>query len=200
LVRLVATLEHLTVSPTDSPSGRAIRAHLEVRRYGIPKNRVAQAVLVVPSSSRVYLRGRRKQAVRTNLRRARDERLSCAHLPSLAEREAFADLIEPELVDSWERKLLIDHPEAEWWAVFEAEGKPAGLGVVSVDSEVALIWSLACRSHLARWLLNIEIVSEMANRGVTCLLVATSMAPVLDPDLQYFQRRLGYQVAHLKLR
>jgi hypothetical protein len=200
-VRLVATLEHLTVSPTDSLSGRAIRAHLEERRYGVPKNRVAQGVLIVPRSRQVYLRRRRKQAVRTNLHRAQEERLTGAHLSSLPERKAFTDLIQSELGDPWwERKLLIDRPEAEWWAVFEAENQPAGLAVVSVDSEVALIWSLLCRSHRARWLLHTEIGTELANRGGPCLLVVTRMAPVLDPGLQYFQRRLGYQVAHLKLR
>src|SRR5262245_48275417 len=47
-VRLAAKLERLTVSPTDSPSGRAIRAYLEERRYGIPTHRIAQGVLVVP--------------------------------------------------------------------------------------------------------------------------------------------------------
>jgi hypothetical protein len=195
-VRLLAKLERLTVSPTDSPTGRAIRAYLEERRYGVPTHRVAQSVLVLPRSSQVYLRGRHKQAVRTNLHRARDEHLSCAQLTNLPEREAFA----AEYADSWERKLLIERPEAEWWVVFEAEGQPAGLGVVSVDSEVALIWSLVCRSHLARWLLHTEIVTELANRGVTCLLVAARMAPVLDPGMHYFQRRVGYQVAHLKLR
>jgi hypothetical protein len=199
-VRLVAKLERLTVSPTDSPNGRAIRAYLEERRYGVPTHRVAQGVLVVPRSSQVYLRGRHKQAVRTNLHRAREERLSCAQLTSLPEREAFADLIRPEYADSWGRKLLIERPEAEWWAVFEADGEPAGLGVVSVDSDVALIRSLVCRSHLARWLLHTEIVTELADRGVTCLLVAARMAPVLDPGVHYFQRRVGYQVAHLKLR
>ncbi len=40
----------------------------------------------------------------------------------------------------------------------------------------------------------------MANHGVTRLLVATKMTPVLQPGLQYFQRLLGYQVAHLTLR
>ena len=198
--RLVAKLERLTVSPTDSPSGRAIRAYLEERRYGIPTHRVAQGVLVVPRSSQVYLRGRHKQAVRTNLHRARDERLSCGQLASFPERKAFANLIDPGITDPWERKLVIERPESTWWAVFDAEARPIGLGVVSVDSEVALIWSLVCRGHSGRWLLHTEIVNEMAKCGVTCLLVAARMAPVLDPGLQYFQRLLGYQVAHLKLR
>ena len=39
----------------------------------------------------------------------------------------------------------------------------------------------------------------MAKRGVRHLLVAGRMPPVLPPGLQYFQRLLGYQVAHLKL-
>lgn len=198
--RLVAKLERLTLSPTDSPSGRAIRAYLEERRYGIPKHRVAQGVLVVPRSSQEYLRGHHKQAVRTNLNRAREARLSCAQLARFPEREAFVNLIDPGFTDSCERKLLIGRPESEWWAVFDAEGQPIGLAAVSVDSEVALIWSLGCRGRSGRWLLHTEIVSEMAKRGVTCLLVAGPMAPKLAPGLQYFQRLLGYQVAHLKLR
>ena len=198
--RLVTKLERLTVSPTDSPSGRAIRAYLQERRYGIPKHRVAQGVLVVPCSSQVYLRGRHKQAVRTNLHRAEDEGLSCRQLAHLREREALVNLIDPEFTDRWERKLLIGLPESEWWAVFDAEGEPIGLAVVSVDSEVALIWSLVCRGHSGRWLLHTEIVSEMAKRGVTRLLVAAGMAPMLESGQQYFQRLLGYRVAHLKLR
>jgi hypothetical protein len=197
--RLVSKLERLTVSPTDSPSGRAIRAYLEERRYGIPKHRVAQGVLVVPCSSQAYLRGHHRQAVRTNLHRARDARLSCGQL-DFSEREAVVNLIDPGLTDSWERKLLLARPESAWWAVFDAEDEPIGLAVVSVDSEVALIWSLVCRGHSGRWLLHTEIVSEMTKRGVKCLLVAAGMAPVLQPGLQYFQRLLGYQVAHLKLR
>jgi len=198
--RLVAKLERLTVSPTDSPSGRAIRAYLEERRFGIPKHRVAQGVLVVPGSREAYLRGHHRQAVRTNLHRAQDARLSCGQLTRFAEREAVVDLIDPGLTDSWERKLLIGRPESEWWAVFDAEGQTIGLAVVSVDSEVALIWSLVCHGHSGRWLLHTEIVGELAKRGVTCLLVAAGMAPALQPGLQYFQRLLGYQVAHLKLR
>ena len=199
-VRLVATLERLTVPPTDSPSGRAILAYLEERRHGIPTHRVAQGVLVVPHSSEVYLRGRHKQALRTNLHRARKERLSCRQLASFPDGEAFADLIDPRFADSWKRELLIGDGEPACWAVFDAEGHPIGLGVVSVDSEVALIWSLVCRGHSGRWLLHTEIVSEMAKRCVTYLLVATRMTPVLQPGLQYFQRLLGYQIVHLKVR
>ncbi len=187
------------MSPTDSPSGRAIRAYLEERRYGIPTHRIAQGLLIVPSSSEVYLRGHHRQAVRTNLHRARDEGLTCAHLARFAEREAVVNRLAPR-PDSLERKLLIGRPESAWWAVFDAEGRPIGLAMVSIDSEVAVIWSLKCHGQLGRWLLHTEIVSEMAKRGVTCLLAATKTAPLLQPGLQYFQRLLGYQVANLRLR
>jgi hypothetical protein len=198
--RLVAKLERMTVSPTDSPSGRAIRAYLEERRYGIPTHRIAQGMLIVPRSRQVYLRGHSRQAVRTNLHRARDAGLTCAHLARFAEREAVVNLFTAGVTDSWERKLLIGRPGCEWWAVFDAEGQPIGLATVSIDSEVALIWALTCRGQSGRWLLHTEIVSEMAKRGVTCLLVEGRTAPLLQPGLQYFQRLLGYQVAHLKLR
>ena len=200
LARLVAKLERLTVSPTDSPSGRAIRAYLEERRYGIPKHRIAQGMLIIPCSSQVYLRGHHRQAVRTNLHRATDAGLTCAHLARFVERETVVNQFTSAFTDSWERKLLIGRPESEWWAVFDAEGQPIGLAMVSIDSEVALIWSIMCRGQSGGWLLHTEIVSEMAKRGVTCLLVAAKTAPLLQPGLQYFQRLLGYQVAHLKLR
>ena len=157
-------------------------------------------MLIVPRSSQLYLRGRQRQAVRTNLRRARDAGLTCAYIARFAEREAVVNLFAAGRLDSWERKLLIGRPESSWWAVFDAKGQPIGLAMASIDSEVALIWSLMCRGQSGRWLLHTEIVSEMAKRGVTYLLVATKPAPFLQPGTQYFQRLLGYQVAHLELR
>ena len=118
--RLVAKLERITVSPTDSPSGRAIRAYLEERKYGIPKHRIAQGILIVPGSSQLYLRGHHRQAVRTNLHRARDAGLTCAHLARFAERETVVNQFTSGFTDSRERKLLIGRPESEWWAVFVA--------------------------------------------------------------------------------
>ena len=126
--------------------------------------------------------------------------MTCAYIARFAEREAVVNLFAPGRLDSWERRLLIGRPESAWWAVFDAKGQPIGLAIASIDSEVALIWSLMCRGQSGRWLLHTEIVSEMAKRGVPYLFVAAGMAPVLQPGLQYFQRLLGYQVAHLKLR
>ena len=201
-VRLVAKLERLTVSPTDSPSGRGLRAHLEERRYGIPSIGSRRARWSAANSSQVYLRGRHKQAVRTNLHRAREQRLQPSSPAQLPGARGVDQPDRPgDLTDSWERKLLIGRPESAWWAVFDAEGPADRTRVVSPDSgRGADLERLVCRGHSGRWLLHTEIVSEMAKRGVTCLLVAAGMAPVMPPGQQYFQRLLGYKVAHLKLR
>ncbi|MGH2913999.1 MAG: hypothetical protein ACRDMX_03320, partial [Solirubrobacteraceae bacterium] len=65
------------VALSDGPAGQMIAQHLACRRWGLPRFRLAQGVLQLPSDRAAYLRGRRRQAVRTNVRRARELGLRC---------------------------------------------------------------------------------------------------------------------------
>src|SRR5215211_716615 len=70
--RTVARLPTLTVSVSDSPTGRVIRKELNRRALGVPTGRLARACLILPDDGRAYLRGKSRQALRTNLSRARE--------------------------------------------------------------------------------------------------------------------------------
>ncbi|MGH2839400.1 MAG: hypothetical protein ACRDKY_01075 [Solirubrobacteraceae bacterium] len=188
------------VALSDSASGQAIGAHLNERRFGIPKHRIAQGVLVVPDSLEEYLRGRHRQAVRTNIRRARTLGTRCRRLTQVDERRQFAELLDPELTDPWKREQMLTRPEAACWIALDADEQPVGLAVLSVDGDVAMLWSLVGRNYPERWLLHTQVVDMLATEGVRHLLVAARMAPLLEPGIQYFQRLLGYRVAHVSVR
>ena len=197
---LLARLPRTSVALTDSASGRAIRAHLTERRYGIPRYRIAQGVLPIPESIDAYLRGRHRQAVRTNLGHARALGIRCVPLTDVSQRRAYAPLVDPDLTDPWKREQLLTRSEACCWIALDADEQPVGLAVVSIDDEAAILWSLTGRDSPARWLLHTQIVDTLATAGVRQLVVNARMAPLLPPGIQYFQRLLGYRVAHVRLR
>jgi hypothetical protein len=202
-VTLFVGLPRLSISRSSSPSGREIGAHLRRTRWGIPQSRLAQGVLVVPPTRQEYLRGRSRQAVRTNIRHAESLGLTCRRLTSPSERRRVAEYMvgqrpqSEETADAYRRNL--DRPGGEWWMVGVPDQAPRGLAVLSLDSEVAMLWSLVCLDHPAKWLLHTHIVGELGTAGVRHLLTSSRMAPVMDPRDQYFQRLLGYRVAHISL-
>ncbi len=188
LALVLARLPHLTLTPSTSPGGRAIADYLRSRRYGVPVNRLAQTVLPIPPTVEDYLRGRRRQAVRTNIRRAREAGVTCRPLRIGDECALLGVPVE-----------LISHPGDAWWGAFDARGRTLALAIVSLDGEWAMLNALKSRSHLARYLLHTEIVSFLAASGVRRLLVNGGAGLVLDDGLRYFQRRLGYEVVHVRL-
>jgi hypothetical protein len=202
-IRLFRRLPRVTLSLSSSPSGREIAEHLRRTRLGIPPNRLAQGILVVPPTQKEYLRGRSRQAVRTNVRRAEELGLSCRRLTNSSEFQYAADyMIEhrsqtDEQVEIYRR--LIDHPDARYWSVEASDRTPAGLAVLNVDSQAAMLWSLVCLEQDAKWLLHTHIVGELGAAGVPYLLTSSVMAPIMRERDQYFQKLLGYQIAHLSL-
>jgi hypothetical protein len=198
---VLARLPRTSLSLSDSPSGRAIRAHLTQRRFGvIPTYRIAQGVLPIPGSLDEYLRGRSRQAVRTNIGHARALGIRCVPLSDVSQRRAYAALVDPDLTDPWKREQLLTRPEACCWIALDAGERPVGLAVVSIDVEAAILWSLTGHESPARWLLHTHVVDTLATAGVRHLVVNARMAPLLPPGIQYFQRLLGYRVVHVRLR
>jgi hypothetical protein len=197
--KLMSRLPRASIRLTDSPSGEALRAHLNERWHGIPKHRVAQGVLAVPESIQAYLRGRHKQAVRTNVRRAQELGMRCHRLTDIDERSRYADLLDPDMTDPWKRRQLLTRLDAECWIALDGRERPIGLAVFTVDAELAMLWSLVASESPARWLLHTEIVELLATCRVPYLMAAARMAPLLPPGIQYLQRLLGYRVTHILL-
>jgi hypothetical protein len=202
-VRLFVYLPRLTVSLSSSTSGREIGAHLRHTRWGVPHTRLAQGVLVVPPTQEEYLRGRARQAVRTNVRRAKALGLVCRRVRSRAEQRQVAEYMvahrpqSEEMAGKYRRHL--NHRDTQCWMVEAPDRTPAGLAVLNVDTEVAVLWSLVSLEHSAKWLLHTHVVGELAAAGVRYLLTSSRMAPLMSARDQYLQQLLGYRVAHLSL-
>src|SRR6185312_5337552 len=68
--------EQLVIST--SLTGRALGAYFDERSFGfLPNNRFCRGVLILPDRHADYLRGRHRQSLRTNLRRAQAAGIRC---------------------------------------------------------------------------------------------------------------------------
>jgi hypothetical protein len=195
LARLLVRLPRIDVRLSDSPSGREIDAYLRKRARGLHPNRIAQGVLCLPEHPAEYLRGRSRQAVRTNLRRAEAAQLHCRVVPDLDERRGAA----AELgMEEWTPKL-VDRPGDPVWVAHNGTSKSVGMLWATVDREWAMLRLLTTSRSEARYALHTALVSDLCSRGVRYLFVREAPALLLPPGLQYLQRLLGYRVVHLRV-
>ena len=185
LVRFVKGLPKTDVQLSDAPTGIAIAEHLSLRRWGIPRFRLAQGVLHLPADFATYMRGRGRQAVRTNVRRARELGID-------SHRRDIADWTRPG--ESLRHAAPVEH----WWAT-DRDGETVGDAWVTVDSECALLHSMVCSERYARWLLHTSIVERLCGAGCRLLLTNSFDVPLMAPGQQYFQRLLGYSIARVRL-
>jgi hypothetical protein len=195
-VRLLARLPRVDVQLSDSSAGREIDGYLRARARGLQHNRIAQGVLHLPERPADYLRGRSRQALRTNLHRAEAANLRCDAVLDLEDRlEAVVQLG----MEDWAAKLD-GRPEDPVWIARDGADTNVGLLWATVDSEWAMLRLLVAEFSEARYALHTALVTDLCSRGVRHLFARKGSALLLTPGLQYFQQRLGYQVAHLRLR
>jgi hypothetical protein len=165
-----------------------IAEHFSIREAGRFRYRSAQAILDLPTDFADYMRGRHRQAVRTNIghaRRAGQFVLSCA-----------VDGWAPGLDDS--RRAAITPGPVERWMVLAADGQIVADSIVSVDRDVALLQGLVSSTENARWLLHTAIVERLCGE---CSLLLTNSDDVyrLAAGTQHFQRLLGYRIGRLRI-
>jgi hypothetical protein len=200
VVKVLVQLPGLRVRLSDSRSGEVIREHLTSRRLGIAKNRIAQGVLPIPASDEEYLtRGRR--ILRRQVRRAKTSGASCELVTSYTEKREILDWLTPRIpgMDGWV-DTLPHRPDDEWWVARSSSGEPIAFAIVVVDGKWAMLELLRSTDHPARHLLHTEIVASLRRAGASYLITDSPMVLRMDPELRYFQRMLGYRVAHLRLR
>jgi hypothetical protein len=194
---LLTSLPRLHVWVSDSPAGQRLRRHFTHRIWGIPHTRLAQGVLVLPEEKGRYLRGRSRQAVRTNIRKAREAGIVCRSLSDIGDRRATSVSLRPGASESTDERYAL--PGDQWHAAFAPGGAPLAIAQMTVDRECALLQTLFSSDHASRYLLHTELVETLVRAQVRYLAVHTQIAPLLEPGLQYWQRLLGYQVAHLSI-
>jgi hypothetical protein len=192
LARYERSLPSVDVHLSAAPAGRLIGEHLAVRVQGSERYRYRgpQGVLALPSEFAQYMRGRHRQAVRTNVGHARRAGLTVT-------RRELSDW-EPGHDDT--RRGLLSPGPIEHWTVRDpgADGAPVAEAIITVDHHFALLHGLGSTTPNARWLLHTEIVERLCG-SCEFLLVNSDDAYLLGSGHQYFQRLLGYEIVRLRL-
>lgn len=201
----------LDVHLSASEPGRMLAAQLSLRRLGIPRYRLAQGVLALPPSITDYLRGRSRQAVRTNIRRALEQGIVCHYMPlTVAAQTALPGavtltLARPgdrcEIAGDWVAANAIEvtgTPGECWWAC-DATGTIVGHAWLTVDERCAVLHALGSSRPGVRWLLHSAIVERLCASRCEVLLTNSFDAPLMEPGAQYFQALLGYTIARVRL-
>jgi hypothetical protein len=186
LIGLLCLAPRTRLNVSECPSGQRIRAHLRLRRWGLPRFRLAQGVLHLPEDYASYLRGRRRQALRTNVARARARSVECTHTI---------------VCDGLSNGHSCDQPApVERWQATNRAGSLVGEAWLTVDAECALMHSMVTSETDVRWLLHAAIIEQLCDRGCRQLLTNSHDAFLMAPGQQYFQRLLGYSVERVALR
>ena len=160
----------------------------------------AVAVIALPTDFASYLRGRSRQAVRTNRRKAVDLGLSVTLAASpAAARKTLLAMLDRHAFYPTVDVLLRDHVErghAQFWFATTHAGVPTAMAAVVIDRGVAQLATLqvaldAVDRSATRYLLSTEIVRALIDQSATHL-IADSML-FSSPGVVYLQQRLGFE-------
>lgn len=205
IVDVLRTLPHVRVPLSDGPAGRELRAWFTSNRVPLAA-RAPIAVLPLPATPADYLRGRARQALRTNLRQASEAALTTTlateneelrraidHLAN--QRGQHADQMlpsRPNLQLGVHRQLLL---------AYDSAGDPIGLSEILLDSHWAGLTTLVTASghphaKVARYALHTHAVTELIADQLDALTTHGSLL-LTPPGTRYLQQRTGYQPAWL---
>ncbi len=192
------------VSFSDAPAGHELRTWFRPDRR-LPFNRAPVAVLELPASQAEYLKGRSRQALRTNLNRAAAEGLHCAPVEDAGELHRVASAIATRrdtTPDTLVRPGQLPERDRLWSAAFDAAGEPVALCQAVVDEDRAgLVLMVTAVGHVAaplvRYALHAHLTGRLVDRGVSTLAVGGSML-LTSTGTRYFQQRTGFVPVHLR--
>jgi hypothetical protein len=205
-VSLVRSLPVVDVELSDTSVGAMIRERLGGKLPG-RQLRVARAALRLPEDRASYLRGRPRQAVRTNLRHAETEGIVCRTLTRVEDQQAaMKDFFSRGPFTDADRvyvneKLDINPGQQEFYCAEDADGNTIAIAAVAVDGACALlVFHHSGDGELtwkARYALSVHMISSLIERKVEVLLVGGTLT--LEPGLRYFQQRLGFIPANIRI-
>lgn len=166
----------------------------------------AQAVIQTSPDEREYLTGRHRQAVRTNIRRARELGVTATRLSGYDEFAAasapvYESRLGGEAVLAATRRPSPSDKFAWYSASSPAHEDPVVIAAVALFGDFAVLAVMVGNRHYAhvgyvRYLLHTFILCDLAAGGTRHLIVG----PVLRESRgnQYFQRLLGYRVCNVR--
>jgi hypothetical protein len=171
-------------------------------------SRLAQAVLELPTVEKDYLRGRPKQALRTNLRHAREIGVTSARVPSYeAWLEAMSVILrarrdaEPA---EWELFKPTSAQQVAYYVARDIEDTPLACARVALFGDFGVLFSMLSRPDLlpvasyARYQLHTCLALDLGSSGLKKLLVGSAFKETVGT--QYFQHLLGYQARNLRVK
>ena len=202
-------LRVLPVQPielSDGPAGRQMRAWFRPER-ALPFDRAPIAVLDLPTTPAEYLRGRSRQALRTNLTRAAASGITCAPVDSAEEVRRVADAIATGRRTVGEELVPVTEapgPFRRFAAAYDATGEPLALAQAILDGpQAGLLLNLTAIDHadarIARYALHTQLVTDLIALGATRLVVGGSML-LTGEGTRYFQRRTGFTPVRVEVR
>ena len=211
LILLLLRTRREYVSLSESRAGQALDRYLNQRSLGVlPRNRFCRGVLLVPPDHADYLRGRRRQALRTNLRRAAAAGIRCEVVSDSRGAFDVASCVlgrrGGSLSDTDERArmdelcALFARPEITVTVARDRDGLPMAVAASIIDEMVCLVEMAVAVCHEGRWALHDHLVRTLSARRVRYLLVdggGPFGALGLPANLRHYQHLLGYELRHV---
>lgn len=164
----------------------------------------AQAVISTAADEREYLRGRSRQAVRTNIRRAYERGVRCECLDDYGGYVRAAADVYPGRAGGAVALAELRSREAPagfaWYAATASDGRAVAIGAVALFGEFAVLGVLVGDPRFpvcghVHYLLHTRILVNLAERGAQTLVAGSVLSR--GPGLRYLQSRLGYRVCNL---
>jgi hypothetical protein len=203
----VARLPVVELSVTAGQAGALFSREFAPVDWPIFGGRFAQAVLDLDGDDQSYLSGRRRQALRTNMRHARNLGVESASVASYEEWTTATREVLLSRPHGQEMTTRLRPPPATqdmgYFVAVDDGGRAVATTVVALFNECAvLVWSFSAPDHPAasssRYLLHTFMRSDLRRRGVRHLIGGTGVRDA--PGLHYFQHLLGYEVRNLRIR
>jgi len=171
------------------------------------RGRLAQAVLELPTAEERYLAGRPRQALRTNLRHARDLGVTSNRVPT---HEAWFEAASVILRARQDGKAVgreMDKPEpgrhVAYYVARDAHQTPLAFAGVALFGQFAVLFVMLNHherhpsASWARYQLHTFLALDLGRAGVRYLLVGSALRETAGN--QYFQHLLGYQARNLRV-
>ena len=167
--------------------------------------RIGQAVLDLPTVAEHYLRGRPRQALRTNLSRARETGIASARVPTYeAWSQDMGTIIrardDPSPGD-WERHKPRPGQRVAYYVARDAGEVPLACARVALFGSFGVLFWMLSRSDRhpatswARYQLHTQLALDLGRSGHRYLLAGPAFRETAGN--QYFQHLLGYRARNL---
>jgi hypothetical protein len=166
----------------------------------------AQAVIQTPAKEHEYLAGRHRQAVRTNIRRARELSITATRLGGYdefvtASASVYRSRNGGDAVLAAMRRPSPSDEFAWYSASTVAHEAPIIVAAVALFGDFAVLAVMVgnqdyARIGYARYLLHTFILGDLARHGIRHLIVGSVLRE--SNGNQYFQRLLGYRVCNVQ--